>query len=183
MKHINKLLSVLIQNIENKWDSNKIHVLPHSSGYDSRLMSCAIKSLAKKNGTDWMGETYFICFQPEIKQFLDIMRYEGWLENHIITIKPDAPQLDYHAEGMKFENMMKIKYPHRFICRCFDFLLNREIDRLGGDIQLISGMWSDEVMEYKSRWNTVEELRNMIKTDIHFDNSHCAMGDPDYLRY
>jgi hypothetical protein len=170
VKYADKLLDVLMQEVERNWNSDKIHVLPHSSGYDSRLMSYIIKTLAEKNGESWLGKMYFICFQPEIQPFLEIMKYEGWSKNHIVTVRPNAPQTDYFAEGMKFENMMKIRYPRRFVCRCFDFVLNKAISNLGnGDVQLISGMWSDEVMEYGSMWKTTKELKHLMKTDVHFD--------------
>jgi hypothetical protein len=69
--------------IYTKWDPNKFHVIMHSSGYDSRLVSLAIKSLYEEYGSDWFGNTVFLNSYWESEQFKRIMEYEGW-DNYII---------------------------------------------------------------------------------------------------
>lgn len=163
------LVEALIKTIEKNWDGNKIHVQAHSSGYDSRLLSFIIKKLYNKYGKEWLGEMYFICWQPEIDQFLRIMEYEGWSDDHIILIKPDAPATDYFAEAINFEYMGSIFKPHRFIIRCFDYFFDKEVEKLGNNIQLISGLWSDEVLRRGKIWNTRLELEQYMIDDTHFD--------------
>lgn len=42
------------------WDPGRFHVIPHSSGYDSRVLSQAIWDLYRQHGRDWLGDVLFV---------------------------------------------------------------------------------------------------------------------------
>jgi hypothetical protein len=63
--------------VEDRWN-DQFHMVFHSSGIDSRIVSKIIHRLYKKNGPEWLGEVLFVCFGPECDEFMKIMEYEGW---------------------------------------------------------------------------------------------------------
>jgi len=134
------LLKSIMDHLNNVWDDSALYVMSHSSGYDSRLISRIIKELGKKN-------IRFICFQPEIEEFKKIMAYEGWASDHIITIKEDAPLLDYFAEAVDFVKVGKHSSDvSKFITYCFRYVLSKEIEKMSGDVRIISGLHADELL-------------------------------------
>jgi len=78
--------------IHKVWDSDKFHLIGHSSGYDSRLICKAIRELTEENGDKWAGEVLYVENMGE-KPFKEIMEQKrswsilDWNILHIITIK------------------------------------------------------------------------------------------------
>ena len=156
------LLDSLITYVESIWDDNKLYIMSHSSGYDSRIISAIIKKLGKTN-------IKFISFQPEIKQFREIMSYEGWSDDHIITIRPKDPMENYFASATKFEEVGKYSSDaNKFITYCFRYVLEKEIEQLDGNIQIISGLHSDEVLK-RSMWPNLAYFTVRMLSDIFFE--------------
>lgn len=50
------LFNAICDSIEQSWQQDKYHIVYHSSGWDSRIISAAIRYLIEKNGRDWGGE-------------------------------------------------------------------------------------------------------------------------------
>ena len=71
--------------ILSKWDSEKFHVVMHSSGYDSRLVSWAIRALYDEFGDNHMGSVLFLNNYWEAEQFKQIMEYEGWDDSQYVV--------------------------------------------------------------------------------------------------
>lgn len=94
------IFDALLKVIEDSWIPERFHVILHSSGYDSRLISLAIKRLYKKQGKDWLGKILFMEINQESKQFLEIMRIEGWDRSQYI-IYPG------HERSFEFSNAWK----------------------------------------------------------------------------
>ena len=74
---IDEMYDILKNVIERKWDTNKTHVVGHSSGYDSRVMSQIIKELGEKHGDDWLGEVIYVETLGEGEGFERIMKEQG----------------------------------------------------------------------------------------------------------
>jgi len=150
---VKKVVNELMLFIEGIWDRSKIHVVIHSSGYDSRLISAIIRKLEEKNGSSWLGEVYFICYEPEVQYFRMIMEYEGWEEKNLRTVKEKYPPLDYYKEAVSFENVGKYcsdVYNNRFGSYCYTFLIRKELEKFGvsnKSIQLFSGLYVDELFK------------------------------------
>jgi len=62
--------------IRSMWNPKDKHLVSHSSGYDSRIISLALAEL-RDEGME-IGEIHFRCHQPECKAFFRIMEIEGW---------------------------------------------------------------------------------------------------------
>ena len=134
--------------IENSWDSEKIKIIQHSSGWDSRLISACIRKIYEERGKDWLGEFYFICWQPEINDFLKIMDFYGWKKDHIIEVRKDV-NTNYYADVISFDECGKTHSEGtRF--GTTENVFYKEIDKIStnyDNIQIISGNHSDEVFE------------------------------------
>jgi len=97
------MLDLLTNVIESTWDSNKFHVIPHSSGYDSRLISTVLKYLKKKNGDSWFGDYVFIESNGESELFKQMM--EGW-QKHIVMYEGKDPS-EAHSHSFEFKDAWK----------------------------------------------------------------------------
>ncbi len=70
-------LSAIEHTIEEVWDSSKLNLVMHSSGYDSRVISHFLAKIYRKKP----GPILFVCIEPESVQFEKIMRHQGWDES------------------------------------------------------------------------------------------------------
>lgn len=86
------LSSGLKRAIKREWAPDKFHLILHTSGYDSRMISGTLLKLYYLLGKDWLGDVLFVCMGPESDEFLKIMDYEGWNENQYVTY----PSMLYH---------------------------------------------------------------------------------------
>lgn len=97
------VFDALVDIIRNVWDSQRSHLVWHSSGYDSRLLSLAIRYLYREGGAGWLGDVLFVEVNGESEPFRDIMRIEGWEDGqHAIYKEDELGSLDYHADAVKF---------------------------------------------------------------------------------
>ena len=80
--------------INHQWEPGKFHLVYHSSGWDSRIISAAIRRLYEAQGPDWLGAVLFVCIGNETDGFVDIMRAEGWDEWAYHTIPDVMPIMD-----------------------------------------------------------------------------------------
>jgi len=99
------MFMILTDYIEKTWDPYKFHIIPHSSGYDSRLISTILKRLKKKNGSDWFGDYVFIESNGESELFKQMMQMEGW-RKHIVMYEGKDPS-EAHLHSFDFKNAWK----------------------------------------------------------------------------
>lgn len=64
------------------WKPEKFHLVGHSSGYDSRVISQAIFDLFKQHGKEWLGVTLFVENHGEGHLTSEILKKEGWDLKH-----------------------------------------------------------------------------------------------------
>ena len=91
-----KLYTIFKDGIEKVWDPTKRHIIGHSSGVDSRLLSKAIKELGEKNGREWLGEVFYVENMGEgdlFYQIKDVMGFEG--ESYNNDVSSDEFNRDY----------------------------------------------------------------------------------------
>ena len=99
------LFNAFVKSVENNWKPGRAHVIGHSSGYDSRLFSVALRELFKKNGSKWVGDVIFVENLGETESFKAIMKYFGW-KNYIAYrdgIKPNF----YYEPYVGFKDLYK----------------------------------------------------------------------------
>lgn len=90
------------QIILESWTPGVQHVILHSSGYDSRILSWTLKRLHAEHGDDWLGRVLFLCTPHERRGFREIMAYQGWQENQYHV--EDSPRPELHASLTDFKN-------------------------------------------------------------------------------
>lgn len=64
--------------IAEAWQPSAFHIVQHSSGWDSRLISTALHSLRKSHGPGWIGDLLFVECNGEFESFLATMRAQRW---------------------------------------------------------------------------------------------------------
>lgn len=99
-----KFIDLLTKVVVEGWESTKFHIIFHSSGYDSRLLSYILKKLLQKNGEKWLGDILFICWEPEGTCFKRIMKWGGWSKKQYY-IYQEGMTTDYRAELIEFDNV------------------------------------------------------------------------------
>ncbi len=93
-----RILNALAFVVYNTWNTTKYHIVMHSSGYDSRLLSLVIKKLHTRFGDDWLGKIHFVCHEWEWPVFEQVMQYEGWPEDTYTSYRKEAdPHEDWNA--------------------------------------------------------------------------------------
>lgn len=83
------------------WKPGKFHLVYHSSGYDSRIMSGTILQLRRERGKDWLGDVLFACLGPEGNGFKRIMGHEGWNDNQYTALSYLPPHFDRCIDFVK----------------------------------------------------------------------------------
>lgn len=141
------LYEAMYKYISENWDSKKIHLMSHSSGYDSRTVSIILKNLRDERGEDWLGQMYFVCWEPEIADFEPIMYYQGWKPEQLILVNKGM-SVDYYAEFMSFDYVgQHCSEADRALPQ--ENIFNAVADRLcpPEELQVVTGNHADEVMD------------------------------------
>jgi hypothetical protein len=83
-----RLFDAICYHIEDQWLPGKVHILFHSSGWDSRIMGTALKWVIDRKG--YTDPVVLFSFGPEAKEARRIMLHEGWDEQQIVTVEDPA---------------------------------------------------------------------------------------------
>lgn len=137
--------------ILNKWTPDKLHVVFHSSGYDSRMISVALKELYEEHGSA-LGEVMFLNNSWEAENFKQIMEIEGWDESQYIIVNEDEkdPTMAF-AGSFDFDiaweqlNCGMISYPVNANFEPIRWCQERGILPEDSKIQCIGGSGSNEI--------------------------------------
>jgi len=98
-----RFLDAFIAIVAEAWEPAKFHYIPHSSGYDSRLLSAIIRRLYEKRGPEWLGDVLFGCAEWEVPIFTHIMDYEGWHHDQRFVYREDCDDAhEYWEEALDF---------------------------------------------------------------------------------
>lgn len=146
-----KLVEKLRTLIERNWDSEKLHVMLLSSGYDSRLITLILHELYLKKGKDGFGTCLFYTFEPEVSLAKKFFFQLSFPRNWFVPITFEEKEIDYYSDVINFSNVAK---NHSEASRFFlGFVLINDYLRsqVGSkeDIIFISGLFGDET----TRWN------------------------------
>lgn len=68
------------------WIPRKFHLVLHSSGWDSRVLSLVLRRLSGRLGSDWLGDVLFACYGCEAPAHRAAMECEGWDEHQYMEI-------------------------------------------------------------------------------------------------
>jgi len=142
------MLDILKDGIKEAWSPDKLHVMLHSSGHDSRLISIAIKQLYEELGSEWLGDIIFFEMGFETEAFKQIMEIEGWSKDQCIIYHEGRYPSEVHAESFDFKNAWKrlncgtIGYPVNTNYDCIEWL-KKKLGRT--DLQVLTGHAGSEI--------------------------------------
>lgn len=102
-----KVFETMKRVIYESWKPNKFHLIPHSSGWDTRVISKAIKELHKEHGDEWLGEIKFFEAHGERDETIELMKLEGWSEDDFIGYSDVSEPLEFHAPSFDFKTAWK----------------------------------------------------------------------------
>lgn len=160
-----------------KWNSSKFHIVQHSSGWDSRLISTAIVSLLKERGKDWLGDIFFVEVSGEHGPFSQIMKLQGWNNEQWTVYNPGAKPQEKHIRSFEFKDAWRKMngyccYPVNCNWDAFEWL--READRIPNsqDCQILTGYGANEV----GNWvQTGRGLKNYARFIYYHSLSHFPL--------
>jgi len=104
-RHCEKLGTVIgaIKNtIAGVWRPESTHVVFHSSGHDSRILSGCIGALARERGRDWLGRVLFLSNRWEADVFCEIMQRQGWQPDQYAAYT-DGPPDEHYRIALDFD--------------------------------------------------------------------------------
>jgi len=139
--------------IKENWESDKFHVLLQSSGYDSRLISMAIKDNHKELGDRWLGDIIIVESGSEFKLFKKIMKHMDWKPyQYTVYNNGDNPDLninEYYSDNFDFKKAWKrlngySSYPMNQYDLIVDWLYDTNIIPENREYQGWSGYGSNE---------------------------------------
>jgi len=95
-----RIRAALKNAIEECWHPTAAHLMFHSSGLDSRVISFLLKELHREHGDDWLGTVVFCCSKWEGRVFKEIMKYEGWEPHQYMVAYEEQSDHDYYASSL-----------------------------------------------------------------------------------
>lgn len=107
LRNIGMLVELFEEVVEREWEPEKFHFVLHSSGYDSRMLSEAIRRIWKRRGDAWLGKVLFVCNKFEGDEFKKIMEYQGWDKDQFMVVGENTHIEQYHAPSLDFETAWK----------------------------------------------------------------------------
>lgn len=137
-----KLKAALKEYIVSQWNPNEKHLMFHSSGFDSRIVSGILAELRVEKGKDWIGDIHFRCHQPEGAMFERIMKAEGWDTTQYSNFC--GPEYDHYDIG-RADNPVYGFLPH-FLN--FNFWRDIVPSNKEKEYTLITGIYGGEMTDY-----------------------------------
>ncbi len=151
-----RCIEALKRHIAHCWVPEKTHIVMHSSGYDSRLLSRLIFDISQERGGQWLGATAFVCFQPEIERAEAVFEHvwrkaEGpWPAVAWTPVDPLHDPVDYYAPALDFRVVGGLSETERFWGGALLSQLTLQASGwLEDDVQGVSGLFADET----GKWN------------------------------
>lgn len=96
---IDTLIAAICDAIAAVWEPDKVHVVFHSSGHDSRVLSTCIRKLYREGRIG--GDALFLTNRWEAAPFLEIMRLEGW-EPGQYAVCATGPASEHYGRTLNF---------------------------------------------------------------------------------
>jgi hypothetical protein len=180
--HADRMLATLIKHVRRSWNPLARHIVMHSSGFDTRLLTGVLRKVASEEGNNWLGEVKFVCFQPEIQDARKIFNHVGWPAATWHPIDPGRPGEDYYAPCFDFKTIgAHLSESERFWGG--PFLTQLRLGRYltdardaGRPLQVLSALFSDETCKWnRLKWGNVAWFLGCYW----FDNPGIMPGVPE----
>lgn len=167
-----RLGRLFLKVVEQAWDPKKFHLIWHSSGHDSRLISWAIKYLYEKNGPDWLGDILFIEWDCEAEPFKQIMETEGWSPTQYAVYKPtQAGTLEYHADSVEFTHAWErlnghVSIPLSYWCDPVIYFQQQGLIPGDDQLQCWNGQFANETVKWTELYGSLEVAIRKITDNL-----------------
>jgi hypothetical protein len=143
-ERLTTIIDAQIRAIEAIWDPTKAHVVFHSSGHDSRIISGCLKRLREKHGPGWIGKVLFLCNRWEAEPFRAIMRAQGWRGDQYAAYD-EGPAEEHFAISLDFDSFWykanaPVPMPGRFWWYLIEWAQSKGLLPDTGQIQAFHGM-------------------------------------------
>lgn len=162
-----KLIARLRAYILEVWDPEKDHVILHSSGLDSRMISWTIKRLHNEFGDKWLGNTVFTCSKWEDSCFNGIMQYEGWDKSQYVVPNEAKHKTRYYESSLvDFDGAWERCGVSAIPVNLFWYLPEhaQKLGYVGDDIQTFTGQWGNSIFDWGNESPEAgENFRKMYK--------------------
>ena len=140
------LYDLAMKSIAESWRPDAFHLVFHTSGWDSRIISGAIKALLAENGPDWLGEgLLFLTNRWEAPRFLQVMEAMGWPANQYAVYDNGSAKTEHFAEHA-YDMWLCAPFPRP---GNFFWYLPAWAEREGlipsENVQAFTGLWANEV--------------------------------------
>lgn len=130
---------------------DRTYIMPHSSGYDSRLISALLRELGIR--------VIFVCWQPEVEATIALLKHMGWPARNVIRVGYGT--VDYQVPALRRVGTYQSE-DRRFIVG--PGLANEVV---GSIRPTISAAFADETLAFNTqRWPSVK----------HFHHRHVLDG-------
>jgi len=145
-----RIFTAMCSAVERAWKPNVLHIVQHSSGWDSRLISLAIRHLAAVKGESWLGNVLFLELNGEGPSFKQIIKSQGWSNEIAYVWNEGAPPREHHLLAFEFSQAWRrlngwCAYPVNVNWHPFQEMRDRGILPEPGKMQVFSGYGANEV--------------------------------------
>lgn len=100
---IDEMVKVVKQVLAETWPSDKLHLVSHSSGTDTRILSAALCKVYEERGDEWLGDVLFFCREWETGRFKEIMGHQGWKRDQWVIVDEETHPTEWHAGTLDFD--------------------------------------------------------------------------------
>lgn len=150
-----------------KWQPDKFHIVQHSSGWDSRMISSAIVSLAKEKDPSWLGNILFVELSGEHNPFIEIMKAQGWSTSQYVVYNPGVNPQEKHHRSFEFANAWKklngyCAYPVNCNWDAFEWLHELGIIPDSQECQILTGYGANEIGNWVQTEKGLKEYAQFI---------------------
>jgi len=145
-----RLVTALRKFIVENWDSNVHHIMLHSGGFDSRMISYILADLRNERGEDWVGDLVMCCVKPEDDVFIPMMKKQGWKRDYYRVYGLEQPTLSNYDKNRIFdEDINAFAPPSSPIWRH----LRKDLVTPGTEdgYVIITGSFGGEILEYPAQ--------------------------------
>lgn len=155
--NINVLAEMYIERIKTfisrYWKECKHHIMIHSGGYDSRIISKILFDYKGEIGNKEFGTIKLVCFKPELDSMEIVAKKIGWKNEDLILVGNTEKDLDYYR--FLFKDLCILgKLLNEGNRTLYTVVNTEEIKKLNykqEDTFYIAGLYADELLSHNIR--------------------------------
>jgi len=144
---IDKFVKTITDSIEATWRPEKFHIIYHSGGWDSRILSAIISEIRDRRGDNFIGKILFVCWGEECRLLDEIMQIEGWNKSQYVVLPRDDDFFAYHLNFVDAYYRLNGSCSYPMNPKCY-FIDKLQSHTRGFDIDYYSAGYFNEVFKY-----------------------------------